>query len=214
MYRWCTFYTSARPGWLNYRTRAICRPTHQLSTINQHTFTHRVSFVYLWHCTSCNLSCKVSLLYTSLMADMNSFCHIFFFQSRSICDRSTSIGAKCLWEWGSEPIKRFWWYSRFRDGRELVEYDERDGRPNLTRTDVNIASVADLVKNDRRIASSMIADSLNIIKTSFSDSESGFGKEKVVFTFCSTPLDIWAKERSSHILPRDYRDGRCRQIIF
>jgi hypothetical protein len=40
------------------------------------------------------------------------------------------------------------------------------------------------------------------------------GKEKVVCTFCSTLLDTWAKERSSHILPRHYRDGRWRQIIF
>jgi hypothetical protein len=36
-------------------------------------------------------------------------------------------------------------YSRFRDGRELV-IDERGGRPKLTRSEVNIAAVADLVK--------------------------------------------------------------------
>ena len=29
------------------------------------------------------------------------------FQSWSVGDRNTSIGAKGLWEWGSEPIKRF-----------------------------------------------------------------------------------------------------------
>jgi hypothetical protein len=57
------------------------------------------------------------------------------------------------------------WYSRFRDGRELVD-DERDGRPKSTRTAVNIAAVAaDLVKNDHRIAPRMIAESLNIPKT-------------------------------------------------
>ena len=33
-------------------------------------------------------------------------------------------------------------------------------------------------------------------------------------TFCSTFLDTWAKERSSHILPRNYRDGRCRQKLL
>ena len=43
------------------------------------------------------------------------------------------------------------WYSGFRDRRELVD-DERCGSPKSTRTEVNIASVADLVKNDRRIA--------------------------------------------------------------
>jgi histone-lysine N-methyltransferase SETMAR len=59
----------------------------------------------------------------------------------------------------------FGWYSRFRDGRELIEDDERDGRPKSTRTEVHIAVVADLVKNDRRIASRLIAGSLNIPTT-------------------------------------------------
>jgi len=59
----------------------------------------------------------------------------------------------------------FWRYSRIQDARELVEDDERNGHPKWTRTDVNIAAVADLVKNDRRIASRMVAESLNIPKT-------------------------------------------------
>jgi len=49
---------------------------------------------------------------------------------------------------------------------------------------------------------------------SFSDSEIGVGKEKVVCTFCSTLLDTRAKGWSSHILLRHYRDGRCRQKKF
>jgi hypothetical protein len=51
--------------------------------------------------------------------------------------------------YGNEAVNRsnvFMWYSRFGDGRELVEYDERGGRPKSTRTEVNIAAVADLVK--------------------------------------------------------------------
>jgi hypothetical protein len=66
--------------------------------------------------------------------------------------------------YGNEAVNRsnvFRWYSQFRDRRELVGDDERGGRPKLTRTEVNIAAVAaDLVKNDRRIASRMIAESL------------------------------------------------------
>jgi hypothetical protein len=47
----------------------------------------------------------------------------------------------------------------------MVDDDERGGRPKSTRTEVNIAvAAADLVKNDRRIASRMIAESLNIPK--------------------------------------------------
>jgi hypothetical protein len=56
------------------------------------------------------------------------------------------------------------WYSRFRDGRELVN-DKRGGCPKLTQTEVNIAAVADLVKNDHQFASRMIVESLNISET-------------------------------------------------
>jgi len=51
--------------------------------------------------------------------------------------------------YGSEAVNRsnvFRWYSRFREGRELIEDDERGGRPKSTRTEVNIAAFADLVK--------------------------------------------------------------------
>jgi len=59
----------------------------------------------------------------------------------------------------------FRWYSRFWDGRELLEDDDRGGRPISTWTEVNIAAVAVLLKNAHRIASRMIAESLNIPKT-------------------------------------------------
>ena len=70
--------------------------------------------------------------------------------------------------YGNEAVNRsnvVSWYSRSRDRRELVEDNERGGRPKSTRTEVNTAAVDDLVKNDRRIASRMIAESLNIPKT-------------------------------------------------
>ena len=53
--------------------------------------------------------------------------------------------------YGNEALNRsnvFRWYSRFQDGRELLEDDERGVRPKSTRTEVNIAAVADLVKID------------------------------------------------------------------
>jgi len=91
-------------------------------------------------------------------------CHKILFQSQSICNRNSRIGAKDLWEWGSELIKLFRWYSWFWDGRELAD-DERGGCPKLNWTEVNIAAVADLVKNDSWITSRMIAESLNIPKS-------------------------------------------------
>jgi hypothetical protein len=47
----------------------------------------------------------------------------------------------------------------------MLEDDERGGRPKSTRTEVNVAAVAGLFKNDRRIASRMIAECLNIPNT-------------------------------------------------
>ena len=69
--------------------------------------------------------------------------------------------------YGNEALGRsklFRWYSRFRDGRQLAEDDERGGRLKSTLTEVNIAAVAGLLKNDSRIALRMIAKSLNTPK--------------------------------------------------
>jgi hypothetical protein len=61
----------------------------------------------------------------------------------------------------------------------------------------------------------MIAESLNIHKTVvLLILKEDLGKKKFVCMFCSTPLDTWANERSSHNLPRHYHDGRCRQKFF
>ena len=64
--------------------------------------------------------------------------------------------------------------------------------------------LANGIKNDSRIFE-------HPQDCSYSDTEIGFEKEKVVWTFCSTLLDTWAKGRSAHILPRHYRIGGCRQ---
>ena len=92
--------------------------------------------------------------------------------------------------YGNEALnqsKLFRWYSRFRDGRELVEEYERDGRPKSNRTKVNIAAVADLGKNDRIKNDSRIFGHPQ--DHSSSDSERGLRKKKVVCSFCSTVLD-------------------------
>jgi len=53
--------------------------------------------------------------------------------------------------YGNKALNRsnvFRWYSRFCEGWELVEDDERGGCSKPTQTEVNIAAAADLVKND------------------------------------------------------------------
>jgi hypothetical protein len=110
------------------------------------------------------------------MAEMNRFCHNLFFNKAGISATETlELVQKA---YGKEAMNRsnvFEGYSRFQDERELVEDEERGGRPKSTRTEVNIAAVADLVKNDSRIFE-------HSHDCSSSDSERGFGKEKVVCT--------------------------------
>ena len=116
-------------------------------------------------------------------------CHKILFQSRSICDRNTSIGEKTYGDEALNRSKVFRWYFRFRDGRELD--DERGGRPKSTQNEVHIAAVADLLKNDRLIASRMIAESLNVPKTVLLRTlEEDLGKRKLCARFvphCLTP---------------------------
>jgi len=91
---------------------------------------------------------------------------INFFFKASLSATETLVLVQ--WAYGNETLNRsnvFRWYSRFRYGRGLVEDDERGGHPKSTRTEVNIAAVAYLVKNDRQIPSRRIAESLNIHKT-------------------------------------------------
>jgi hypothetical protein len=98
----------------------------------------------------------------------------------------------------------FSWYSRFRDGRELLD-DERGGRTKSTRTEANIAAVADLVKNNRRIASRMIAESLNIPKTVVHRIlNEDLGKRKLCARF--VPHSLTPEQREDRVTP-------CQDII-
>jgi hypothetical protein len=136
-----------RSNFLNGRSRKIYRPTHQLSTINQHPFTHGVSFVCLWEFKSYNLCCKVSFLYTSWVAEMNRELPLKFCFKVSLSSTETLVLVQKAY--GNEALNWpniFRWYSRFREGWELVEDKKSGGSPNSNITDVNIATVVDLVK--------------------------------------------------------------------
>ena len=98
----------------------------------------------------------------------------------------------------------FGWYSRFREGRELVEDDERSGCPKSTRTEVNISAFANLVKNVCRIASIMMAESLYIPKSVvFRFSEEYLGNRKVCTRF--VPHSLKPEQRRDRVTP-------CRDI--
>jgi len=80
----------------------------------------------------------------------------------------------------------------------LVKNDKNAGRPKSTRTEVNIAAVADVVKNDRRIASRMIAESLNVPKfVVIRILEEDLGKRKLCARF--VPHSLTPEQREVRI---------------
>ena len=56
----------------------------------------------------------------------------------------------------------FEWHKRFLEGREIVEDDERSGRPVTSRTDENIKIINEIVHNDRRLSVRMMSYITNI----------------------------------------------------
>jgi hypothetical protein len=58
----------------------------------------------------------------------------------------------------------FKWHKRFREGREDVYDDERQGAPVRKRTNENVEKIRELVLSGRRLSYRMIADELGMNK--------------------------------------------------
>jgi hypothetical protein len=71
----------------------------------------------------------------------------FCFKAGLLETETQVLVQKAYGNWALNRSAVFRWYSRFGAGRELIEDDEKCGRPKSTGTEVNIAAVAaDLVK--------------------------------------------------------------------
>jgi transposase len=71
--------------------------------------------------------------------------------------------------YGEDALKMstvFKWVQRYREGRKDPTDNKRSGRPSTSRSDENIDRVHSLVLSDRRMTVQMIADELQIGKTS------------------------------------------------
>jgi len=58
------------------------------------------------------------------------------------------------------------WNKKFIDGRDGVADEDRSGRPSTSRTDKNVEKVRLLLNTDRRFIPQLIAEDLNLSKTS------------------------------------------------
>ncbi len=70
--------------------------------------------------------------------------------------------------YGESAVHRaavFPWYNTFSKGRESIRDEQRSGRPTTTRTNKNIAPVANILKEDRRSLCKLIAEWTGIPKT-------------------------------------------------
>jgi hypothetical protein len=67
--------------------------------------------------------------------------------------------------YGEHAMKKssvFFFFFRFKEGREDVQDDPRSGQPKTQRTDTNVDRVRTLVRSDRRLGVRVIAEELNV----------------------------------------------------
>lgn len=70
--------------------------------------------------------------------------------------------------YGDDSLSRaqvFRWHKAFSDGRKSVQDDPRSGRPLSSKSDENVGKIRDLVRNDRRLTTRMIAEELDLNHT-------------------------------------------------
>jgi hypothetical protein len=130
------------------------------------------------------------------MAELNRFAMKFCCKSGLFATETLVLVLKAYGNGNLNRSNVFMWYSRFRNGRELVE-DVEGGRPISTGTELNIAAVADLVKNDRLIGSRMMAESSNIPKTVVLRILKNYLGKRKIFSCCAimrppTKLQVFA----------------------
>lgn len=62
-------------------------------------------------------------------------------------------------------VQVFKWFKTFSNGRESVKGESRSGRPSTSRNDENVKRIETLVRSDRRLTVRLIADELNLNRT-------------------------------------------------
>jgi AraC-like DNA-binding protein len=65
-------------------------------------------------------------------------------------------------EYAMKKSSVFEWYGWFKEGREDVQDDPRSGQPKTQRTDADVDRVRTLVRSDRRLGVTVIAEELNM----------------------------------------------------
>lgn len=99
--------------------------------------------------------------------------------------------------YGDESLSRtrvYEWYTRFKDGRESVEDDDRCGRPSTARNDETIARVREIIRSDRR---QTIDDVANVVGISHGSCHAILADELNMHRVCH------------HMVPRMLTEDQC-----
>lgn len=89
----------------------------------------------------------------------------FCYKAGFSASESVELFKKAYGDGSASRTTIFEWFKRFRDGRESLKDEERSGRPTSSRNADNIAAVEEMIKEDRKTTSRMIAATLDIPKT-------------------------------------------------
>jgi len=102
----------------------------------------------------------------------------------------------------------FWWYGRFRDGREDSEDDPRSGRPTQCCNDNTVENISQLLLQNRHLSLRMLADELSIGKDTVRKTVvEDLGKRKICSRFIPHS-DSRAERLENCSLPRFYCHSR------
>ena len=99
--------------------------------------------------------------------------------------------------YGDESLSRtrvYEWYTRFKEGRESVEDDDRCGRPSTARNDETIAQVREIIRSDRR---QTIDDVANVVGISHGSCHAILADELNMHRVCQ------------HMVPRMLTEDQC-----
>ena len=69
---------------------------------------------------------------------------------------------------GKEAMCRtqtYYWWKRFKEGRNSVDDDPRSGRPSTSKTDDNVAKFREVIRSNRRLTVREVAEEVSISET-------------------------------------------------
>ncbi|XP_043285125.1 histone-lysine N-methyltransferase SETMAR-like [Venturia canescens] len=102
----------------------------------------------------------------------------------------TAYGEDCL-----SRSKVFEWYGRFKNGRESLEDDPREGRPSTSTTDDNVERVRTLVASNPRVSVETLSRKLNIsVGSVYHILHDVLGKKKICAKFVPHSLTLDQKQ--------------------